>query len=90
MLPGCFFVKRGHISSWLSWLRLMAKFSHTPNGAQYIPKLCEVVQCLHGMDSVHGDVRPPNIMVVDTQPGTVQLIDFDWAGKPGEVSIFQM
>lgn len=39
---------------------------------------------LHQMGYVHGDVRDMNIMV-SKRDGTSVLIDFDWAGKIGDV-----
>ncbi|KAJ7639135.1 hypothetical protein FB45DRAFT_739360, partial [Roridomyces roridus] len=32
---------------------------------------------------VHGDLRPENILVHEN--GSVRVVDFDWAGKVGEV-----
>ncbi|KAH7903334.1 hypothetical protein BJ138DRAFT_1096518 [Hygrophoropsis aurantiaca] len=43
----------------------------------------KAIQMLHDEGFVFGDLRPPNVMVEDG--GRVQLIDFDWAGKEGEV-----
>jgi serine/threonine protein kinase len=40
-------------------------------------------QHLHDAGYVFGDLRQPNVMI--TREGKVQLIDFDWAGKDGEV-----
>ena len=44
---------------------------------------------LHNNQLVHGDIRPPNVMLCpSSEPGTAHvayLIDFDWAGKEGVV-----
>ena len=45
-------------------------------------KVKTMVSHLHSLNFVFGDLRPPNIMVSD---GEVLLVDFDWAGKCGEV-----
>ncbi|KAF8152649.1 hypothetical protein B0H34DRAFT_727028 [Crassisporium funariophilum] len=48
------------------------------------------VSALHGDDFVHGDIRDANIMIADAPDGAaegerVKFLDFDWAGKAGEV-----
>jgi len=46
-----------------------------------IAKLREGLLKLHKAGFVHGDIRPPNILVgADRQP---RMIDFDWSGKVG-------
>ncbi|KAF9235365.1 hypothetical protein BU15DRAFT_51454 [Melanogaster broomeanus] len=40
---------------------------------------------LHQKGYVHGDIRTTNIMVSRSDPKKFMLIDFDWAGKIGEV-----
>ena len=45
--------------------------------------LREAFQLLHDAGYVFGDLRQPNVMM--TRKGKVQLIDFDWASKDGEV-----
>jgi hypothetical protein len=45
--------------------------------------LQRAVQILHDADFVHGDLREPNILV--QKGGNVQIIDYDWCGKEGEV-----
>ena len=41
---------------------------------------------LHGAGYVFGDLRQPNVIVIpEGTTSTAQLIDFDWAGKAGEV-----
>ncbi|KAJ2913993.1 hypothetical protein MD484_g6412, partial [Candolleomyces efflorescens] len=48
----------------------------------------KAVQHLHVNGLVHGDVRPPNIMIMDGTDGDegsrVRILDFDWAGREGE------
>ncbi|PBK86627.1 hypothetical protein ARMGADRAFT_1066525 [Armillaria gallica] len=41
---------------------------------------------LHSKDFVYGDLRRQNIMVTD-EDNRIRFIDFDWAGKVGEVSM---
>ncbi|KAK0478790.1 hypothetical protein IW261DRAFT_1480823 [Armillaria novae-zelandiae] len=46
------------------------------------------VQILHDRSLVHGDIRLPNIMIVDgtgDEGERMRIIDFDWAGKQGKV-----
>jgi serine/threonine protein kinase len=45
-------------------------------------QLRAMIQTLHDSSYVFGDLRPPNVMFSGTK---VFLIDFDWAGKEGEV-----
>lgn len=40
---------------------------------------------LHQSGMVHGDIRDANIMVQTTANDNFMLLDFDWAGKIGEV-----
>ncbi|TCD71383.1 hypothetical protein EIP91_010089 [Steccherinum ochraceum] len=44
--------------------------------------LARAMKIVHKEDFVFGDLRPPNVMLVEG--GGVQLIDFNWAGKEGE------
>jgi hypothetical protein len=39
---------------------------------------------LHSAGYVHGDIRPPNILIADAG-NRAMILDFDWAGKSGEV-----
>ena len=43
--------------------------------------LKKILSLFHGEGFVHGDLRGPNILVVDD---VVKVIDFNWAGKIGE------
>lgn len=47
--------------------------------------LLRAIKCLHDSGFVFGDLRAPNVMVMPEGTSTVQLINFDWAGKEGEV-----
>ena len=38
---------------------------------------------IHGVEYVHGDLHPPNIMHASVQD-RLMLLDFDWGGKVGE------
>ncbi|KAJ7572474.1 hypothetical protein C8J56DRAFT_975816 [Mycena floridula] len=50
-------------------------------------QLQDIIEVLHRADYVFGDLRLPNVMILPAErgQGKVQLIDFDWAGKVGEV-----
>lgn len=43
------------------------------------------LQVLHEAGYVHGDIRDTNIMASENDPKKFMFIDFDWAGKVGEV-----
>jgi len=48
----------------------------------------EIIEKLHSMDLVHGDIRQANIMVDNSTPNSpeevsIHFIDFDWAEKVG-------
>ena len=52
-------------------------------------KVSEAVQKLHDAGFVHGDIRPPNVLVdsrmLTSKDGIkIHFIDFDWAGRQGE------
>jgi len=51
--------------------------------AEELGQLGEIIKTLHTKGYVFGDLRRPNIVV--TKEKKVQLIDFDWAGKEGDV-----
>ncbi|KAK0490452.1 hypothetical protein IW261DRAFT_13641 [Armillaria novae-zelandiae] len=57
------------------------------NGAALSPNVVvgleRAINILHGKGLVFGDLRRPNIMIMP-EDNTVQLIDFDWAGKENE------
>jgi tRNA A-37 threonylcarbamoyl transferase component Bud32 len=47
--------------------------------------LTRLVQDFHGQGFVHGDLRVANFIIPTDRPETIKLIDFDWAGKVGNV-----
>lgn len=53
--------------------------------SNFITHLRQAIVQLHETGFVFGDLREPNIMVTPDDEITVRLIDFDWAGKDGEV-----
>jgi hypothetical protein len=48
-------------------------------------RLEEILMKLEGEGFVHGDFRANNIMVKPGEEGSAMVIDFDWAGKGGQV-----
>lgn len=51
-------------------------------------RIMKAVEFLHEGSMVHGDLRKPNIMIQDgegSEPSRTKIIDFDWAGREGEV-----
>ncbi|KAJ7760260.1 hypothetical protein DFH07DRAFT_816703 [Mycena maculata] len=63
----------------LSWLQ--RKRQPLPNHLG--DELANILDVLHGAGFVYGDLRGPNIMLTDATK-TVQLVNFDWAGRAGE------
>ncbi|VDC02970.1 unnamed protein product [Peniophora sp. CBMAI 1063] len=49
----------------------------------FFQDLCRAIDVLRREGLVHGDLRAPNIMV--DQDKKLKIIDFDWAGKDGQV-----
>ncbi|CAG8732401.1 1998_t:CDS:2, partial [Acaulospora colombiana] len=48
-------------------------------------RLEEILECLEAEGMVHGDFRMANIMLKIGEEEKAMLIDFDWAGRGGEV-----
>ena len=46
--------------------------------------LLKIMTKMSSRNYVHGDLRPPNILVVDAGK-SFKIIDFDWAGKVGKM-----
>ncbi|CUA78453.1 Sorting nexin-25 [Homo sapiens] [Rhizoctonia solani] len=65
---------------------LFSKHSRLPRSA--FDDIKAAVDLLHSHDYVFGDLRPPNVMVLQDSngkpTGKAMLIDFDWCGKHGE------
>ena len=53
-----------------------------PASEQVNMALKDAVDKIHAQGYVHGDLRAQNILVVDD---SIRILDFDWAGKEGEV-----
>ena len=53
-----------------------------PASEQVNMALKDTVDKIHAQGYVHGDLRAQNILVVDD---SIRILDFDWAGKEGEV-----
>ncbi|KAH9935458.1 uncharacterized protein B0H18DRAFT_1082234 [Fomitopsis serialis] len=60
---------------------------YIPDGAREVVR--QAIALLHEHDMVHGDIRPPNILIEgDGDDGwglRTKIIDFDWAGEAGKV-----
>lgn len=48
-------------------------------------ELLKCLRLLHGMKMVHGDIRDINLLVCTEGTIAIKLIDFDWAGRVGDV-----
>ena len=51
--------------------------------SELISGLETIIKLLHAHNFVYGDLRGPNVMI--TPEKNIKLIDFDWAGKLGDV-----
>ncbi|KAI0255340.1 hypothetical protein BJV78DRAFT_1350597 [Lactifluus subvellereus] len=60
------------------------KSSRAGNPATF-ETLRDILSRLHEAGFVHGDIRDTNIMVDESSGGCPMLVDFDWAGKIGDV-----
>ena len=59
---------------------MLAPSSDPALQVKWITTLQDIVGNMH-RNELHGDLRPPNIMVVKDE---LMLLDFDWGGKVGE------
>lgn len=105
LAPTLYFCGRVHGGLWMVvtaevvGVTVLATFGRRQASLDVITAVERAVSLLHNKDLVHGDLRPPNIMVVkkaapdrsrDSGTGhvestpTVILIDFDWAGLDGK------
>ena len=50
-----------------------------------LDRLEDILDCLESAGMVHGDFRAANIMLKPGDEAKAVLVDFDWAGKAGEV-----
>ncbi|KAI6098167.1 hypothetical protein F5141DRAFT_1066987 [Pisolithus sp. B1] len=66
-------------------LMLLDAFKWQTVPTEFPTHLQQAVAHLHGAGFVFGDLREPNILVTPGDELTVRLINFDWAGKDGEV-----
>lgn len=57
-----------------------------PDAARLCSKVTEVVKHLHRQGLVHGDLRDTNLLVRTDGELGFMVVDFDWAGKEGEVT----
>ena len=58
--------------------------ARNPTECERILGMCtDALMCLHSNGFCHGDFRPCNIFV--TASKTIDIIDYDWAGRIGEV-----
>ncbi|KAG2030090.1 hypothetical protein BDR03DRAFT_879240 [Suillus americanus] len=62
----------------------MTAYSSPQLPPSFHQELTRAIECCHEKGFVFGDLRMPNVMI--TKDGKVQLIDFDWAGREGEVT----
>lgn len=64
-------------------------FEHTePTSARYMQQILEGMQYVHKQNIVHLDLKPENIVCVDTTGTKIKIIDFGLASKLGEFTGF--
>ena len=60
-------------------------FEHTePTSVRYVKQILEGMQYVHKQNIVHLDLKPENIVCVDSTDIQVKIIDFGLASKLGE------
>lgn len=64
-------------------------FEHTePTCARYMQQILEGMHYVHKQNIVHLDLKPENIVCVDTTGTQIKIIDFGLASKLGEFYAF--
>lgn len=64
-------------------------FEHTElTSAHYMRQILEGMQYVHKQNIVHLDLKPENIVCVDTTGTQIKIIDFGLASKLSEISKF--
>lgn len=64
-------------------------FEHTePTCARYMQQILEGMDYVHKQNVVHLDIKPENIVCVDTTGTQIKIIDFGLASKLGEFEAF--
>lgn len=59
-------------------------FEHTePASVRYMQQILEGIAFMHQQNIVHLDLKPENIVCVDTTGTSVKIIDFGLAGRLG-------
>jgi len=61
-----------------------AKGLSEPEAMVVAAQLCDALACMHGMGVAHRDVKPENILFVDSSLTRVKVCDFGFAIKCGE------
>lgn len=62
-------------------------FEHTePTSARYMQQILEGMQYVHKQNIVHLDLKPENIVCVDTTGTRIKIIDFGLASELGELA----
>ncbi|KAI6022555.1 hypothetical protein EDC04DRAFT_2900835 [Pisolithus marmoratus] len=79
-LPGGFF---GIATEFVQFAFPISQSPYVEKHREWTEQLWKLVESCHTEGLVHGDLRAPNIICDQNR---VMLIDFDWAGKEGEVS----
>lgn len=79
-LPGGFF---GIAMEFINDAVQISDSPYVEKHREWVSWLEELVKSFHKAELVHGDLRSPNIICNKNGP---MVIDFDWAGKVGEVS----
>lgn len=60
-------------------------FEHTePNSVNYMRQILEGIQYIHSKRIVHLDLKPENIICVNSAGSLIKIIDFGLACKLGE------
>jgi len=73
-----------YIPDSLSYFRLYSRISN-PTKIIFRNQLLDIVNILHHHGYAHGDLRRPNVLLVNTDEPRVYIIDYDWCGPIGNV-----
>lgn len=64
-------------------------YEHTePTSARYMQQILEGMQYVHKQNIVHLDLKPENIICMDTTGTRIKIIDFGLARELGELAGF--
>ena len=58
--------------------------NHEPQNPKQLINIAKILQCLHGMELVHGDIRFMNLIFGRPHESKSYILDFDYTSQPGD------